>query len=120
MKKYIFPLNFDYSNKFLGIFEYKTLTPTCILGVILAIIISKLCENTLNGIVIFIIVFLPIFLLANTKIFNEPILSFALCIAKHYLTCSTFVNKSKDFEKANNSNLISNKQNKNKSNFSFL
>lgn len=120
MKTYIFPLNFDYSNKFLGMFEYKTLTPTCILGVILAIIISKICENTLNGIVIFIIVFLPLFLLANTKIFNEPLISFILCIIKHYLTCGTFVNSLKRTEKENNFNAISDKNSKNESNFSFL
>lgn len=53
MKMYIFPLNFDYSNKFLGILEYKTLLPTCIIGVILAIVISKILSDILARYYIF-------------------------------------------------------------------
>lgn len=53
MKMYIFPLNFDYSNKFLGILEYKTLVPTCIVGVILAIVISKISSDILTRYYIF-------------------------------------------------------------------
>lgn len=48
MKMYIFPLNFDYANKFLGVFEYKTLTPSCIMGFFIALIISKLCTDAIN------------------------------------------------------------------------
>ena len=91
MKMYIFPLNFDYSNKFLGILEYKTLLPTCIIGVILAIIISKISSDILTRYYIFHNNFLTIFLLANTKIFNEPLLSFLICIIKHYLYSGNFI-----------------------------
>lgn len=48
MRMYVFPLNFDYSNKFLGLLEYKTLLPTCILGVTLAFLISKISNDILT------------------------------------------------------------------------
>ena len=84
-------MNYDYSNKFLGVFEYKTLIPSCIFGVILSIIIAKFCTNLQLGIMLFILIFLPIFLLVNTKIFNEPLLSFLICILKHYMFSGKFV-----------------------------
>jgi hypothetical protein len=67
MKMYIFPLNFDYSNKFLGILEYKTLLPTCIIGVILAIVISKISSDILTRYYIFHNNFLTIFFACKYK-----------------------------------------------------
>ena len=38
MFTFIFPFNYDYSSKFLGIFEYKICFPFCIIGFILGVI----------------------------------------------------------------------------------
>ena len=35
MKKYIFPMNYTYSSKFLGILDYKTLLPLSIYASVL-------------------------------------------------------------------------------------
>ena len=90
MKTYIFPLNFDYSPKFLGMFEYKTLAPLAIFGFIFANIL-KLVEVTLTAkITIFLTIFIPLFLLLNTKIHKEPLLHFIFCIIKHFLFCGIY------------------------------
>lgn len=89
-KKYIFPLNFDYSSKFLGIFEYRILLPFCIFGFVLAFLLSRLNLSTVAAINSFILIFLPLFLLANTTIFKEPLIKFLICIIKHYLTAGKY------------------------------
>lgn len=95
LKKYIFPFNYDYSNKFLGIFEYKTLFPFCILAFFIAFIISKLNLDSITSINIFTLVFLPLFLIFNTKVFNESLANFLLCIIKHYINSNIYINKNR-------------------------
>lgn len=94
MKKYIFPLNFDYSSKFLGLFEYKVLTPLCIFGVALAFFLFHLNISLLASINIFIIIFIPLFLLGNTTIFKEPLIKFLYCIVRHYVNAKVYTKKS--------------------------
>lgn len=93
MKTYIFPLNYDYSNKFLGIFEYKILTPFCILGFILILLLSKTDFSIMTKINIFILGFIPIFFIFNIKIFNESLISFLFTVIKHLLFSCIYINK---------------------------
>lgn len=90
MKTYIFPLNYDYSPKLFGIFEYKTLIPISIFGFIFFQILSLFQITLTTRLTIFITVFIPIFLLFNTKIHKEPLFHFILCIIKHYLFSGTY------------------------------
>ena len=90
MKKFLFPLNFDYSSKFLGIFEYKILIPFCVFGFIFGYGLSLFNFSLIIKINIFIIVYFPLFLLANTKIFNESLISFLFCIIKHYIIAGIY------------------------------
>ena len=90
MKKLLFPLNFDYSSKFLGVFEYKILFPFCILGFVLAFVLSKLNISITISINIFIVIYFPIFLLANSKVFGEPLVKFLICIIKHFLSSNIY------------------------------
>lgn len=85
MKTFLFPLNFDYSSKFLGIFEYKLLLPFCIVGFCLATLLSNLNVSFILIINIFITIYLPIFLIANSKVFGEPLIKFLICIIKHFI-----------------------------------
>lgn len=95
MRIFIFPFNYDYSSKFLGVFEYKTCLPFCIIAFILVLILSKLEVAVMTSIYLFILIFLPIFLLANTTIYKEPLLHFLICIVKHYISSRIYINNLK-------------------------
>ena len=86
MKTYHFPLNFDYSSKFLGIFEYKILTPFCVFGFILAFVISKFNLSIIQSINTFILIYFPLFFVASTKIYGEPLFNFLICIIRHLIS----------------------------------
>ena len=72
MKKYIFPLNFDYSNKLFGVIEYKILFPLIVLSLFMYMILSFINISFFTKFAIFITIFFPIFLLLNTSINHEP------------------------------------------------
>ena len=90
MKTYIFPLNYDYSPKFLGVFEYKTLAPLAVLAFVFANILKLFQLSLTTKITIFITIFIPLFLLVNTKIHKEPLIHFIFCIIKHFLFSGTY------------------------------
>ena len=94
MFTFIFPFNYDYSTKFLGIFEYKICFPFCIIAFILALILSKFEIPLMTSIYIYILGFLPCFLLANSTIQKEPLIFFIICIIKHYLFSCVYINDS--------------------------
>lgn len=90
MKTYIFPLNYDYSPKLFGIFEYKTLVPLAILGFIFFKVLELFQLTLVTRLTIFTTIFIPTFLLFNTKIHKEPLFHFILCIIKHFLFSGTY------------------------------
>lgn len=94
MFTFIFPLNYDYSSKFLGIFEYKICFPFCIIAFILSFVLSKLEVQLMTSIYIYILGFLPCFLLANSTIQKEPLICFIFCIIKHFLFSAIYINDS--------------------------
>ena len=57
--KFFFPLNYDYSSKFLGIIEYKLLTPISIYGILLFLIIKSINIDFFTQAGIFIILYFP-------------------------------------------------------------
>ena len=63
MQKYIFPMNYKYSAKFLGIINYSTLLPLAIYANIIGIILYVLKIDFFLSFGIFIILVLPPFLL---------------------------------------------------------
>ena len=85
MFTFIFPFNYDYSSKFLGIFDYKICFPFCLIGFALFLVLSKLEVSLMTSIYILLLVWLPCFLLANSTIQKEPLICFIICILKHYL-----------------------------------
>lgn len=93
MKKYIFPLNFDYLSKLFGLIEYKLLIPLLILGIVLIIIISLFNFSFFTKFGIFISIFLPIFLLFNTEVNHEPFYIFIFCLISHYLKAGKYLLK---------------------------
>lgn len=80
MAKYIFPLNYKYSEKLFGIIEYKVLLPLSIYGAILLLLLSHLNIDFFFAFSIFIILFFPPLLLSINTINGETIFSFLFAI----------------------------------------
>ena len=93
MKKYIFPLNFDYSNKLLGFIEYKVLLYMSVCAALLILILYPLSFSTFAKFCIFITVFFPILLLVNTNINHIPFYILVYSIVKHSLTSGKYLKK---------------------------
>lgn len=82
MRKYLFPTNYKYANKFLGIIEYRTLLPLCIYGILIFFILYLIKLNFFISFGIFIVLFVPPMILFGVGINNEPFLPFLICIHK--------------------------------------
>lgn len=80
MSKYIFPLNYKYSEKLFGIIEYKILLPLSIYGAFLLIILSSISIDFFFSCSIFIILFFPPLLLSINTINGETIFNFIFAI----------------------------------------
>ena len=80
MSKYIFPLNYKYSEKLLGIIEYKVLLPLSIYGGIILIILTSLKVDFFVATSIFTMLFFPPLFLSINTINGETIFSFILAI----------------------------------------
>ena len=91
MKKYIFPINYDYSWKWLGIIEYRLLLPIGILGAIIFGIISLFSLSFLQKLGIFITIFIPLMLFINTSSNHEPSYSFLYSVILHKLTSKKYI-----------------------------
>ncbi len=92
MKKYFFPLNFDYSNKLFGIIEYKLLIPLSIIGLLLILILSFFNLSFFMKFGIFITLFLPLILLLNISINHEPSYLFLYSVITHKLHSNKYIN----------------------------
>ncbi len=83
--KFIFPQNFNFKNKLLGIIDY----PSAIFNVIYFLILWFLCNLFINNLTIkiFIIIFmyLPIFLLSVIDFNHENILYFLWYMIKYLI-----------------------------------
>ena len=93
MKKYYFPLNYDYLGKIFGIIDYKLILPLTFLGISLFLILSFFNISIFIKIGIFTTIFLPIFLIFNTSINHEPFYLFAISIVKHYSNSNKYIIK---------------------------
>ena len=93
MKKYIFPLNYDYLSKLFGIIEYKLLLPLSIFGLILVLILSLSYFSFFVKAGIFIFIFFPFFFIFNTSVNHEPFYLFIISVIKHYEKASKYIIK---------------------------
>lgn len=91
--KYFFPLNYDYSIKFLGIIEYKLLTPLSIYGVLLFIILKSINLDFFTQAGLFIILFFPPLFILNSKVYGEPFYSFIVAIINHFISSKIYLYK---------------------------
>ena len=84
MKKYIFPFNYDETNKILGFFDYQLIVPLTIYGLLLLLLLSLLSISIFIKLGIFIILFFPLAFLLNTSIYGEPFYIFVFFVIKHH------------------------------------
>lgn len=72
--KFIFPRNFNFKNKFLGIIEYSTLFINLLWDVFIFCLVSLVLHSLTMKITIFIILCFPLFLFSIVNCNNENIL----------------------------------------------
>ena len=82
MKKYIFPTNYKYASKFLGIIEYRMLLPICIYAGIIFFILYLIKIDFFWGAGIFIVLVGPPAILLSVGINGEPIIPFFISMLK--------------------------------------
>lgn len=94
--KFIFPQNYNFKNKLLGIFDYSTIFINIFWCAIVFIIINLFIHNLNTRIFIFIFTCLPIFLFSISGINGENIIYVFLYLVKFtYKPKLFFYNKTK-------------------------
>ena len=82
--KFVFPQNYNFKNKFLGIIDYSTL----IINVIIYLFVFSVCSLILKNITIRIFIFIslcfPLFILSITGLYNENILFVLIYMIKFF------------------------------------
>ncbi len=82
--KFIFPQNYSFKNKFLGIIDYSTLIINLIFYIFIFCITSFLFKNINIRIFVFISTCFPLFILSITGLNNENIFLVLLYIIKFF------------------------------------
>ncbi|MBQ9266829.1 MAG: hypothetical protein IJ217_00860 [Clostridia bacterium] len=82
MKKYIFPTNYKYANKFLGIIEYRVLLPLSIYAGIIFLVLYLCKVSFFWGTGIFIVLVLPPVILLGVGVGGESVVPFLMSIYK--------------------------------------
>lgn len=91
--KFLFPLNFDYKLKFLGIIEYKVIPFIIIYGILVYLIVKSLTLSFFVAVATFSIIFLPPVLILTSKVYGEPFYSFIFAIIKHFVRKKIYLYK---------------------------
>ena len=82
--KFIFPQNYNFKNKFLGIIDYSTLIINVIFYLFVFSVCSLLFKNMTIKIFIFISLCFPLFILSITGINNENIFFIFIYMIKFF------------------------------------
>ena len=93
MEKYIFPMNYKFSAKFLGIIDYSTLLP---LSIYTATIIALLYVFKIDFFLSFglvIVLVIPPLLLLSIGINRQPAIPYMLAIYKFYKNSKLYLYK---------------------------
>ena len=93
MQKYIFPMNYKYSAKFLGIITYSTLLPITIYATIVGIVLYLLKIDFFISFGIFIVLVLPPLLLLSMGVNNQPAISYVIAMYKFYKNSKLYLYK---------------------------
>lgn len=89
--KFIFPQNYNFNVKFLGFIDYTTLILNIIWGLIIFLFVYFLIPNITFKIGIFIILFLPFFLLSIIGFNHEKILYILKYLIKYLFSPQVYL-----------------------------
>ncbi len=82
MEKHLFPLNYKYQAKFLGIIEYRILLPICIIASIVIFFLYILRVDFFISFGIIVLLLLPAVLLLSIGVNGQPTVSYLLALFK--------------------------------------
>ena len=91
--KFIFPQNYNFKNKFLGIIDYSTLIINVIFYLFVFSVCSLIFKNMTIRIFIFISLCFPLFILSITGLNNENIFLVFLYIIKYFKNRKVYLYK---------------------------
>lgn len=87
---FIFPKNYDFSFKFLGLFNYSSIFLNIIWGLFVYFIISSLFGSFIIRLYGFISMFLPFFLFSILNKSNENIFFVCIYLIKYFIRPKVF------------------------------
>ena len=93
MEKFIFPMNYKFSAKFLGIIDYSTLLPFSIYSTIIIAILYFLKIDFFLSFAIFIILVVPPLLLLSIGINNQPAIPYIIAVYKYHKKSKLYLYK---------------------------
>ena len=91
MHKFIFPTNYKYANKFLGIIEYRVLLPLSIYAGVVFFILYLLKIDFFWATGIFIVFVVPPTILLGIGVYGQPILPFLISIYKFKINSRVYL-----------------------------
>ena len=82
MDKFLFPINYKYSPKFLGIIEYKVLLPICIIACVIIFFLYMLKVDFFLGFGIVLLFVMPSTMLLSVGVKGQPAVQYFMAVIK--------------------------------------
>lgn len=93
MQKYIFPMNYKYSSKFLGIIDYSVLIPLTIYAALIIFLLYIFKIDFFLSFGILIVLIIPPLLILSIGIHNQPAFSYIIAVYKFYKNSKLYLYK---------------------------
>ena len=93
MDKHLFPLNYTYKAKFLGLIEYQILLPICIICAIIIFVLYMLRVDFFLGFGIVILFALPSTLILSVGVNGQPAIPYFTAMYKYNKSRKVYVYK---------------------------
>lgn len=91
--KFIFPQNYNFKNKFLGVIDYSTLLLNVIWDLFVFSLINLIFQHITIKVFIFIIACLPILLFSIIGFNNENIIYIIIYLIKYFINSKLYLYK---------------------------
>ena len=90
---FIFPKNYDFKSKLLGIIDYSTAILDLIIGVVIYLLVNLIFENINLKIYVFTSLFFPVLLISILGINKENIISIVIYMFKFFKNQNIYLYK---------------------------
>lgn len=98
---FIFPKNYDFKSKLLGIIDYSTAILDLIIGILIYLLVNLIFENINLKIYVFTSLFFPVLLISILGINKENIISIVIYMFKFFKNQNIYL-----YKKNNNFHII--------------